>query len=190
MSLERLVDEVRHRAEAELEAERARIAEEERTILREGDAARRAIADEAARATEAEAAKLLTGEVARAKVEARKLLFEARQRALERSLADARRRLGELAGTDEYAALVKRLFAYAVERLGKPVRVSGRSEDAALLKSVAGRSAVAVPVPIAGGIIVESGDGSRRLDLSFDELLRRREDELLDLARRTTGAPG
>jgi vacuolar-type H+-ATPase subunit E/Vma4 len=189
MSLERLVEEVRRRSESELESERARFAEEARQILSKRESDLRALSEEAARLTELETARIRTTETARAKVEGRKLVFESRQRAAERSLEDARRRLGEYTDSEEYPSLLKRLFEYAVDRLGKPVRVSGRAEDAAVLKGIAGKGFSSEPVPTSGGIIAESGDGSRRLDLSFEELMRRREDDLLELAR-TAGAKG
>jgi vacuolar-type H+-ATPase subunit E/Vma4 len=189
MSLERLVEEVRRRSESELEAERASFAEEARKILAKRDDELKGIAQEAERSLALETARIQTTETARAKVEGRKLVFEARQRAAERSLQDARRRLGDFTGSPEYAALLKRLYRYALQRLGKPVRVFGRPEDAAVLKTLAGKGYSAGPVAIAGGVIAESSDGSRRLDLSFGELLRRREDDLLDLAR-TAGAKG
>lgn len=189
MSLERLVEEVRRRSESDLEAERSRFAESARQILAQREAAVRAVAQESDRAIAQETARLRAAETARAKGEARKLLFEARQRSAQRSLDDARRRLTEHTSEEEYAALLKRLYDFALGRLGKPIRVAGRAEDAAVLRSIAGRGFASDPVPITGGLIAESGDGDRRLDLSFEELLRRREDDLLALAR-STGKDG
>lgn len=183
MSLERLVEEVRRRSESDLDAERKRFSEEARRLLDQRTKALATIAEESERSTALEATRIRAAENARAKVEGRKLVFEARQRAVERSLDDARRRLGEFADSDDYDALLKRLYDYAVARLGKPVRISGRSADAVRLKSLAGKGFDASPIPTAGGLIAESSDGSRRLDLSFEELLRRREDDLLELAR-------
>jgi len=185
MTLERLVEEVRRRSEEELGRERARFetaadrlrAERERLLEEIAGASERAIASEVAR-VHAES-------LARAKAEGRRLVFEARQRATGRVLSDVRARLADLAASDDYPRLLKRMHAHAVSRLGKSVRISGRAADAPLLRSIAGRNASADPLPILGGLIAATPDGSRRLDLSFDELLRRREDRVLELARAT-----
>ncbi|HEV2428579.1 MAG TPA: hypothetical protein VGV64_01875 [Thermoplasmata archaeon] len=183
MSLERLVEEVRRRSESELEAARAGFTEEARRLLEKREAELKAIDREAERLTALESARIRSQETARAKVTARKLVFEARQRAAVRSLEDARRRLADFTESEAYETLLERLYDYALDRLGKPLKVSGRAEDAARLRSIAGRGFLAEPVAIDGGLVAESSDGSRRLDLSFGELLRRREDRLLDLAR-------
>jgi vacuolar-type H+-ATPase subunit E/Vma4 len=73
------------------------------------------------------------------------------------------------------------MVAVATDSLGKQVRVSGRSEDAALLAKVGGNGFDPTPQAILGGLIAETPDGSRRLNLSFDELLRLREDRVREI---------
>jgi vacuolar-type H+-ATPase subunit E/Vma4 len=97
------------------------------------------------------------------------------------SIGQTRAILSGFANSPEYAKVVKRMVTYASDRLGKPTKVMGRAEDAALLKKLAGPSFDPTPQPILGGVIAESADGSRRLNLSFDELLRLREDKVRDL---------
>ncbi len=186
MSLDRLVEEVRARSRAEVKAEKARTLEASRQVVAERDAELRRLAEEAASAVAAEAGRIRSAEVAKARGEGRKLVFEARKRTADRAIADARERLEAYTGSKEYADLLERLYEHAVARLGKPVRLLGRPEDAALLKGLQGKGSAPGTAPILGGLIAESADGNRRLDLSFDELLRRREDDLLALAR----APG
>ena len=73
------------------------------------------------------------------------------------------------------------MVAAATDELGKGVRIRGRSEDAALLQKVAGKAFDPAPVPIVGGLIAATANGDRRLNLSFDELLRMREDRVREL---------
>ena len=73
------------------------------------------------------------------------------------------------------------MLGVATSTLGRQVRVSGRTEDAVVLQKVAGRSFDPEPRPILGGLIAETPDRSRRLNLSFDELLRFREDQIREL---------
>ncbi|MGI0130371.1 MAG: hypothetical protein ACREEC_09520, partial [Thermoplasmata archaeon] len=69
----------------------------------------------------------------------------------------------------------------ATAALGRPIRISGRADDAAVLAKVAGKAFDPTPQPILGGLVAETADRSRRLNLSFDELLRLREDEVREL---------
>ncbi|MCI4349050.1 MAG: hypothetical protein L3J93_02370 [Thermoplasmata archaeon] len=184
MSLERLVEEVRRRSDEDLSKEQARFAAEAQKLLDLRANQLEDIGRDARRRTAIEEARVRSGRVARAKLDGRRLVFEAREAAAQAALREIRSKLGDLADSDAYAPLLRRMYAYALGRLGKPVRLAGRSEDAQLLRALVGRSGGAPgTLPVLGGFVAESADGSRRLDLTFDELLRRREDRVLELAR-------
>lgn len=178
MSLERLVEEIRQRAERELSEEEARARSEEATISSHKDRRVQEVQSEGKRLAETEAARERAQRLAAAKLQARKMVYEARERRTSTQLDGVRTALTEFTESDDYPSVLKRMFAFATDRLGKQLRVSGRSEDAALLRQVAGKCFDDTPAPILGGLIAEASDGSRRLNLSFDELLRLREDEV------------
>jgi vacuolar-type H+-ATPase subunit E/Vma4 len=178
MALDRLVEEIRARAVQELAAEQARTAAEERQIAEEAERRAAEIREDAQRRAEAEASREVAQKVAGAKLQARKLVYAAREQRTAAQLAELRELLGEFTDSTEYPKVLKRMFAQTVEQLGKQVRVSGRREDAAVLKTVAGKAFDDTPQPILGGFIAETADGARRLNLSFDELLRLREDQV------------
>ena len=119
--------------------------------------------------------------MAAVKLQARKMLYEAREKRLEGAVADTRTLLQEYTRSPQYPAVLRRMVAAATDALGKQVRIQGRGEDASLLAKVAGKSFDPSPQPIVGGLIAETPDGSRRLNLSFDELLRLREDRVREL---------
>ena len=181
MSLESLVDEIRRRGEAELATITSGRDADAATILSETDRRLEQVHAESARATDAEVARERSQRMAAAKLRARKLLYEAREKRLENALAETRALLEEYTGSAQYPAVLKRMVVAATETLGKPLRISGRGEDAALLAKAAGKSFDPTPVPILGGLVAETPDGSRRLNLSFDELLRLREDRVREL---------
>jgi vacuolar-type H+-ATPase subunit E/Vma4 len=176
MSLESLVDEIRSRGEVELKAVAERRATELAKIGSELEARLAAVRAEGARATEAEVARDRAQRLAAAHIAARRLAFEAREERLNRGLAEAHELLAKLSGTADYPKILGRMIAAATSRLGRSVRISGRSEDAAVLSRLAGGSFDPTPRAIVGGIVAESNDGHRRLDLSFDGLLRQRSD--------------
>jgi vacuolar-type H+-ATPase subunit E/Vma4 len=181
MSLDSLVDEIRRRGEADLAALTARRDAEKAKIVSERDRRLQALRSESARATEAEVAREHAQGLAAAKLQARKLLYEARERRLESAIQETRTLLEEYTRSPEYPTVLKRMVGAANDALGKQLRISGRAEDAALLARVAGKSFDPTPRPIVGGLVAETPDGSRRLNLSFDELLRLREDRVREI---------
>jgi V/A-type H+/Na+-transporting ATPase subunit E len=181
MSLESLVGEIRARAEAELKAaDEARRAAGAK-IAAERDRAIQEISETSARATEIEVVREKAQRIAAAKLKARKMLYEARERRLEGALRETRDLLASYTDRPEYAGVLKRMVQVATDELGRPLKITGRAEDSARLQKAAGKSFDPAPQPILGGLIAESADGNRRLNLSFDELLRLREDKVREI---------
>jgi len=181
MSLETLVEEIRRRGEADLASVTASRTAESAKIVADRD---RQIADlraESARQTEADIAHERAQRLAAAKLQSRKLLYEAREKRLVEGIRETRDLLEEYTRSSQYPTVLKRMMGAATDTLGKQVRILGRGEDASLLAKVAGKSFDPTPQPILGGLIAETADGSRRLNLSFDELLRLREDRVREL---------
>ncbi|MGP8078231.1 MAG: V-type ATP synthase subunit E [Thermoplasmata archaeon] len=181
MGLETLVAEIRRRGEAELQAvEEARDAEATK-IASDRDEKIRQIRSEAQRASELEVARERAQRIAGAKLRSRKLLYEAREARLQTAIGATRTLLADYTRSDAYPSVLKRMVDAASETLGKQLRVRGRSEDASRLQKAAGKAFDPAPLPILGGLVAETPDGSRRLNLSFDELLRLREDRVREL---------
>jgi vacuolar-type H+-ATPase subunit E/Vma4 len=181
MTLEDLVEEIRRRGEADLQKVSADRTKAETTITQERDRRLSEIWTESERVSATEVAREQAQRVAAAKLKARKQLYEAREARLGRAIEETKTLLREFTRSSEYPTVLRRMVGAAAASLGKEVRYSGRAEDAALLAKVAGKSFDPTPRPILGGLIAETADGSRRLNLSFDELLRLREDQVRDL---------
>jgi vacuolar-type H+-ATPase subunit E/Vma4 len=181
MSLDSLVDEIRRRGEADLAAVTSQRDREGAKIVADRDRRLQEIRSESTRATEAEVARERAQGLAAAKLQARKLLYEAREKRLVGALQETRALLEEYTHSPQYPAVLERMVGAANDALGKQLRISGRAEDAVLLAKVAGRSFDPTPQPILGGLVAETPDGSRRLNLSFDELLRLREDRVREI---------
>ncbi|MGI0054473.1 MAG: V-type ATP synthase subunit E [Thermoplasmata archaeon] len=181
MSLDRLVEEIRARGAAEqskilakTQAELAQIAEErDRRVVELTTVTERTAAIEATREK--------TQRVAAAKLRSRQRLYEAREARLKQSLGETRELLARFVQSPEYPQVLERMYRLAQQELGSNVRVRGRSEDSTVLKRIASKAFVAEPEPIVGGLVAESPDGLRQLDLSFNELLRLREDRVREL---------
>ncbi len=181
MSLETLVDEIRSRGESELRTLAEQRAKEEAASAAARDRKIEELRRDSARSVELESTRLRAQRIAAAKLAARKLLYSAREQRLERSLEETRTLLADYTSEPEYANVLKRMFGTATDTLGGSVNVSGRAEDAALLRRIAGKAFDPTPRPILGGLVAETPDGRRRLDFSFDELLRLRGDKVREL---------
>lgn len=181
MTLESLVEEIRRRGEADVAMVAAQRDQAAAAIAAERDRRIAEVRAESARLSAAEVTRERTQRVAAAKLKARKLLYEAREARLVAAIDQTGKLLQEYALSSAYPAVLKRMFERATASLGKQVRVRGRAEDGPLLARVAGRSFDPSPQPILGGLVAETPDGSRRLNLSFDELLRLHEDQVRDL---------
>jgi vacuolar-type H+-ATPase subunit E/Vma4 len=178
MTLERLVAEIRARGEREVAEETQRLESEKARLLSERAARVRSLQTDLRSKAEAEARRERTQRVAGARMQARKLEYEAEERAMGTSLDSVRELLRGFVASNDYPAVLRRMYSVATDELGKDVRISGRAEDGASLRSLAGRSFDPTPQPILGGLIAETPDGARRLVLSLDELLRLREDRV------------
>lgn len=181
MSLESLVDEIRRRGEAELQTVENRRATETARLVAERDRRIEEIRVQSRRATETEVTRERAQRLAASNLKARKLLYEARERRLKGAIEETRALLGDYTRTPAYPAVLKRMVATAIDALGKEITIAGRAEDSGHLAKVAGKAFDPTPQPILGGLVAETADGSRRLNLSFDELLRLREDQVREL---------
>ncbi|HEY6238878.1 MAG TPA: V-type ATP synthase subunit E family protein, partial [Thermoplasmata archaeon] len=175
---ERLVEEIRLRAERELAEERTRTTAEETAIHEARDRKAAQLKSEGRRVAEIDGARERALTVAAAKFQARKKVYEAQETRTGEMLEQVRGLLADYTRSAEYPQVLRKMFSLATERLGKQIKVSGRAEDAAVLRSVGGKSYDETPLRIVGGLVAETTDGARRLNLSFDELLRLREDEV------------
>ncbi len=181
MSLETLIGEIRARAEAEIKATIDAQEKEAQRIAAGRDQRIREIREQSARAAGLEAARERAQRIAAAKLKARKLLYEAREHRLEEALRETRALLAEFTQSPDYVNVLKRMTSTATNELGKAIRISGRAEDASRLAKVAGKLFDPTPIPVIGGLVAETTDGTRRLNLTFDELLRLREDKVREL---------
>jgi V/A-type H+-transporting ATPase subunit E len=168
------VEEKRRRAIEELEREY----EVKKSQLREGTEARkRSILDAASSRAQAQASRERTRVVGAAKLEAKKLIFEATEKMLEQNLAQLKEVLADYSRTAEYKNLLSAMLRHAVSRLGEDCTVSCRQPDGNILREL-GAKISSSDLQTIGGFKVASKDGTLELDLTFEELLRSHDDDI------------
>ncbi len=127
-----------------------------------------AMKEEAKASATLEAKRIGTVQISAANLEARKLVLQSKAGTLQKVRDGAMARLRTLS-TIERERIIRRLLTKA-RNLIPDGTVSARAEDLDILKQNVGSFRIGPPVNISGGIIVDSLDRKRRLDLSFETL--------------------
>ena len=111
-----------------------------------------------------------------AKLQAKKMIFDATEKMLENNIMALRQALADYTTSKEYPEVLSRMARYASKRLGPGVGMVCRQSDAAALKR-AGARIISSDLNSIGGFRAESENGNLELDLTFEEILRSHEEE-------------
>lgn len=111
------------------------------------------------------------------KLQAKKMLFDSTEKLLENNISSLEEALAEYASSPAYPELLSKMVKYASKRLGGKIVVICRKHDEAGLKA-AGAKVVSTNLNAMGGFKAENEDRTLELDLTFEEILRGREDDV------------
>jgi len=111
------------------------------------------------------------------KLQAKKTLFDATEKLLENNVSLLKQELADYAGSPAYRELLAKMAAYASKRLGGKISVVSRKSDESALKA-AGAKIVSADLNSIGGFMAENADRTLELDLTFEEVLRSRGDDV------------
>jgi len=168
VSLETVVEAILKDGEAEAQAILSEARAERERMLGEArsDAAKAmAEAEERARAT---AERRRVQALARAELEARKIVLAQQREALDRVYGGTLERLGSLPDHADFLRGVLKANEGEWRGGGK---VYANARDEPVVRKIVG-SAFAETIACAGGVVIESADGTRRIDLRYESLLR------------------
>ena len=168
MTLDNFVQVVLDKGKAESDEILAQArAEAERMLSEIRAEGERAVAEASQRAQEAASRKKVQ-DLARADLESRKSVLTAQKEALDEVYQRALARLSTIRENRAFLGVL--LKANEAEwRTGG--RVYSNAKDASLVKELAGK-AYAGTIDCAGGVVIESADGTRRVDLRYESILR------------------
>lgn len=167
MTLERVAQAILERGKSEAEQIVAQAREEKERMLSEAKTEGEANIKTAEATAREEAERRRIQEVARAELEARKISLAAQKEILDEVYKRALARLGELKENNE---ILKSLLKANQEEWKSGGRVYSNKQDESAVKKIVG-SAYAGAIDGAGGIVIESSDGTRRVDLRYESLL-------------------
>jgi V/A-type H+/Na+-transporting ATPase subunit E len=112
-----------------------------------------------------------------AKLNAKKILFEAINANMDSTFGVIKQEMENYVQNPEYKNLLKKMINYAKNTLGPDIIIHCRGKDNSIVQElnipIGGSS-----INTVGGILAENKEGTRELDLTFEELLRSREDDV------------
>ena len=112
-----------------------------------------------------------------ARLKAKKILFDAINANMNSTFDTITKELKSYTQKPEYKNTLQRMLNYAKQKLGQNIIVYCREDDKIILKGI-NNVIVGSSIQTIGGILAEDKNGTRELDLTFEELLRTHEDEL------------
>ena len=176
MRIETFIEEIKTRKGKELEALAVRLAEEKTALQIKKDNTIKTMHEhfskEAKLKSEREAATIVEA----ARLQAKKILFDAININLDSAFEVIKGQLRSYTNSNEYKGILHKLIANAKKNLGPNIKVRCREQDRSPLSELG--VTVTKTFQTIGGVIAENENGSKELDLTFEELLRIHEDEL------------
>ena len=168
MSLDGVVQVILDKGKAEADQVLTEAQAERQHLLSEVDAEEQKALAEAEERARRTAARTRVQELARAELEARKNALASQKEMLDGVYARTVSRLGELRET---GALLQTLLRANQGDWKAGGKVYSNAKDEPAVRGIVG-SAYAGRVDCAGGVVIESADGTRRTDLRFESILR------------------
>ncbi len=129
--------------------------------------------NEATAKSQREAARIVEA----ARLKAKKILFDAINANMDSTFDTITKELKSYTQKPEYKITLQRMLNYAKQKLGQNILVYCREDDKIILKGM-NNIIVGPTIQTIGGILAEDKNGTRELDLTFEELLRTHEDEI------------
>ncbi len=131
---------------------------------------------------EAEVEKILKEErnerLAWARLEAKRVVAEAREDAIGNAIEDIFSSLKEIRSSKEYKAFVSKKVSEAVNELGGKLTIHVVKADKNLLPKLPKGCVVVADLDALGGAVIETEDGKMRVDLTLETVIELRRDDL------------
>ena len=176
MNIENYVAEIEGRKRREVESLDIRLAEEKTAIQIKKDSAIKEIqeyySNDARLKSEREAARIVEA----ARLQAKKILFDAINLNLDSAFVIIKEKLRTYTESADYKVALQKMVVSAKKHLGPNISVICREQDRSALTDMGVK--VTKTIQTIGGVIAENENGSKELDLTFEELLRIHEDEV------------
>ncbi|HEU5221533.1 MAG TPA: V-type ATP synthase subunit E family protein [Candidatus Nitrosotalea sp.] len=110
------------------------------------------------------------------KLQAKKIMFDAINANMQSAFAVIQTEIENYTKSPQYKKALETMVSNSKKKLGQNIIVHCREEDKSILKELGVTTSKSIKT--LGGIIAENKEGTRELDLTFEELLRTNEDQV------------
>lgn len=176
MSIETFLLEIENRKKRELESLDKDLAEKKSKLQIDLDITLKELqekyANEAKVKSEREYARIIEA----GKLQAKKIMFDAINENMESAFEIITKEIENYTKGTQYKKALETMVNSAKKKLGQNITVHCRDEDKSALKEMG--ITIGKSIKTLGGIVAENKEGTKELDLTFEELLRTREDQI------------
>lgn len=176
MSIETFLLEIENRKKRDLASLNKELDEKGTTIQNQRDLQIREIQERFANEGKIKSEREFARIIESARLQAKKILFDAINANLESAFDTIKQEVEKYRKLPQYKQTLETMVNTSKKKLGQNIIVHCREEDRASLKEM--DVTLGSSIQTLGGIIAENKDGTKELDLTFDELLRTHEDEV------------
>ena len=175
--LDIFIKEIENRKEQEIRLLENNLAQKKAEIAHNKETTIRELQNQYAEESRIKSQKEFARIVEASRLQAKKILFEAINENMDSTFDIIKQEMKNYVQKPEYKNLLKKMVNYAKNTLGNDTIIHCRSNDLPVVKEM---NVTVGPAQIntLGGILAEDKAGTRELDLTFEELLRTREDDV------------
>ena len=176
MSIETFIQEIENRKRKEIDSLEKDLTEKKSNLQAEMNHTIKEIQDrfsiEAKVKSEREQARIIEA----SKLQAKKIMFDAINANMQSAFAIIQQEIENYTKSTQYKKALETMVSNSKKKLGQNIIVHCREEDKSILKELGVTTSKSIKT--LGGIIAENKEGTRELDLTFEELLRTNEDQV------------
>ncbi|MDE1769416.1 MAG: V-type ATP synthase subunit E, partial [Thaumarchaeota archaeon] len=176
MSIETFIQEIENRKRKEIDGLEKDLTEKKSKLQTEMNNTIKEIQErfsiEAKIKSEREQARIIEA----SKLQAKKIIFDAINANMQSAFTVIQQEIESYTKNPQYKKALETMVSNSKKKLGQNIIVHCREEDKSILKELGVTTSKSIKT--LGGIIAENKEGTRELDLTFEELLRTNEDQV------------
>lgn len=175
--LDVFIQEIENRKEQDIQALEKKLSEKKEELRRTKEITIRELQNQYNEEAKIKSQKEYAKIVEASKLQAKKILFESINENMDSTFDVIKQEMKNYVQKPDYKNLLKKMITFSKNTLGSDAKIHCRTNDTSIFKEM-NIPVVDPPINTLGGIISEDKQGTRELDLTFEELLRTKEDDV------------
>ena len=175
--LDVFIQEIENRKEQDIQILEKKLSEKKEEIRRTKETTIRELQNQYSEEAKIKSQKEYARIVEASRLQAKKILFESINENMDSTFDIIKQEMKNYVQKPDYKNLLKKMITFSKNTLGQDAIIHCRANDNSILKEM-DIPIVDPPLNTLGGIVAEDKQGTRELDLTFEELLRTKEDDV------------